>query len=167
VKRLHEEGGGMIRNIHHFGILVKDYEAMVKFYQEAFGFETAGTELDLDKLQASRISGPTPGPRRRIIMMKAGNCFLEIMEDPAPDNGANGQRPSRGYVQMCVEVDDIDAEYARLKQLGVNFGQAAPVEFGYLKAVTGRDPEGNIIELEQMLTDWDCNLPKLLAGSEA
>jgi glyoxylase I family protein len=150
----------MIRSIHHIGILVQNYDAMVNFYREAFGFETAGAELDLEKLKASRISGTSAGPSGRIIMMKAGNCFLEIMEDPDRERASGA---ARGYVQICVEVDDIDAEYARLKQLGVNFGHSAPVDFGYLKAVTGRDPEGNAIELEQMLTDWDCNLPKLLA----
>lgn len=154
----------MICNIHHFGITVKNFDAMVAFYRNAFGFEMAGEELDFKKLKAERTGSTSPSQLgMRAVMMKAGNCFLEIMHAPIGDLVSDSK--PHGYVQMCVEVENIDQEYIKLKNLGVTFRQPAPVDFGYLKAVTGEDPEGNQIELEQMVRDWDCNLPKLLAAA--
>jgi glyoxylase I family protein len=153
----------MIRNIHHLGIVVRDFERMLKFYSEAFGFEVLGTELQVPPQKAAAIArANVPRSNVRVIMMQAGNCFLEIMGNPgaAISPAAN---PGAGYVQLCIDVDDIDAEYARLKEIGMTFGPPAPVDFGHVKAVTGCDPEGNVIELVQTIHDWDCNLAALLA----
>ena len=94
-------------------------------------------------------------------MMQAGNCYLEIMGNPDASLRSSTD-PAAGYVQLCIDVDDIDAEYARLKEIGMTFGAPAAVDFGHVKAVTGCDPEGNVIELVQTIRDWDCNLAELL-----
>jgi glyoxylase I family protein len=152
----------MIRNIHHVGIVVRDFDKMLKFYNEAFGFKVLGTELNVPKDKAREISGSSaPKPNRRVIMMQAGNCYLEIMGNPDIAASADSN-PTGGYVQLCIDVDDIDAEYTRLKDIGMTFGPPAAVDFGHVKAVTGRDPEGNVIELVQTIRDWDCNLAELL-----
>jgi hypothetical protein len=44
----------------------------------------------------------------------------------------------------------------------LTFGAPAAVDFGHVKAVVGRDPEGNVVELAQTMYDWDCNLAELL-----
>jgi catechol 2,3-dioxygenase-like lactoylglutathione lyase family enzyme len=154
----------MIRNIHHIGIMVRDFERMTRFYQEAFGFELY-PELTIAREKAAEIAaGEARDTRTRIAMMRAGNCYLEIMGNPNLPPRERAASP--GYVQLCVDVDDIDADYARLKGLGMTFGLAAPVDFGHVKAVTGTDPEGNVIELVQTMRDWDCNLGKMLAGAD-
>jgi glyoxylase I family protein len=152
----------MIRNIHHVGIVVRDFEKMLKFYNEAFGFKVLGTELQVPKEKAREISNSSaPRPNNRVVMMQAGNCYLEIMGNPDAATSP-GTHPTGGYVQLCIDVDDIDAEYARLKDIGMSFGPPAAVDFGHVKAVTGRDPEGNVIELVQTMRDWDCKLADLL-----
>jgi glyoxylase I family protein len=152
----------MIKNIHHIGITVRDFDAMLEFYQEAFGFKVLGTELNIPKDKASAISeGRARSMATRVIMMQAGNCYLEIIGKPdlPPHDGAV---PARGYVQFCVDVDDIEMEFERLKGVGMTFAAPAPVDFGHVKAVVGTDPEGNVIELVETVRDWDCNLAKLL-----
>jgi predicted enzyme related to lactoylglutathione lyase len=94
-------------------------------------------------------------------MMQAGNCYLEIMGNPDAPASSN-TNSAAGYVQLCIDVDDIDTEYTRLKGIGMTFGPPAAVDFGHVKAVTGCDPEGNVIELVQTIRDWDCNLAELL-----
>ena len=151
----------MIRNIHHVGIVVRDFEKMLKFYNDAFGFKVLGTELNIPKDKAREISSSNGPKPNRVIMMQAGNCYLEIMGNPNAATPSDSN-PTGGYVQLCVDVDDIDAEYARLKDIGMKFGPSAPVDFGHVKAVVGRDPEGNVIELVQTMRHWDCNLSELL-----
>jgi catechol 2,3-dioxygenase-like lactoylglutathione lyase family enzyme len=155
----------MIRNIHHIGIVVRDFEKMLKFYSEAFGFKVLGTELNIPRDKAQQIANSTaPRPNNRIIMMQAGNCYLEIMGN-VDASASTASNTTGGYVQLCFDVDDIDAEYARLKNIGMTFGPPAPVDFGHVKAVTGRDPEGNVIELVQTIHHWDCDLAELLPTS--
>jgi glyoxylase I family protein len=152
----------MIRSIHHIGIVVHDFDAMLQFYRDAFGFEILGTELNIPKDKREEIAdGRARSSNARVIMMQAGNCYLEIMGNPdlAPPDGAI---PTRGYVQFCVDVDDIEAEHARLKVIGMTFTAPAPTDFGHVKAIVGSDPEGNVVELVQTMRDWDCNLAKLL-----
>jgi glyoxylase I family protein len=152
----------VIKNIHHIGIVVRDFEKMLKFYSEAFGFKVLGVELNIPKEKAEEISrSKRPRPNTRVIMMQAGNCYLEIMGNPDASLRSSTD-PAAGYVQLCIDVDDIDAEYARLKEIGMTFGAPAAVDFGHVKAVTGCDPEGNVIELVQTIRDWDCNLAELL-----
>ena len=149
----------MIKNIHHVGIVVRDFDRMLQFYQEAFGFKVLGQELNISKEKAAEIAASSaPKPNSRVIMMQTGNCYLEIMGNP----DAPAPNPGSGYVQLCVDVEDIDAEYTRLKDIGMTFGPPAPVDFGHVKAVTGTDPEGNVIELVETVSDWDCNLADLL-----
>jgi catechol 2,3-dioxygenase-like lactoylglutathione lyase family enzyme len=150
----------MIKNIHHIGINVRDFDRMVTFYRDAFGFKTLGAELDISADKAEEISGRRKTDAgTRVVMMQTGNCYLEIMGNP---NLPTKDGTATGYTQLCVDVDDIDSEFARLGALGMAFGSKAPVDFGHVKAVTGCDPEGNAIELVQTMRDWDCNLAELL-----
>ena len=152
----------MIKNIHHIGIVVRDFDAMLAFYQEAFGFKILGAELIIPKDKAGEIAqGRARSANTRVIMMQAGNCYLEIMGNPSlPVQDTT--LPGRGYVQLCVDVEDIDMEYARLKDVGMTFASPGAVDFGHVKAVVGNDPEGNVIELVQTVRAWDCNLAELL-----
>lgn len=48
-----------------------------------------------------------------------------------------------------LQVDGIDAQYARLKAAGMTF-VGDPVDFGVASAIYGRDPFGNVIELYEL-----------------
>ncbi|MBU6207858.1 MAG: VOC family protein, partial [Alphaproteobacteria bacterium] len=52
-----------------------------------------------------------------------------------------------GYTHICVTVDDIEAEYARLTALGIPFHCSPRHAAGLCKATYLRDPDGNIVEL--------------------
>ena len=76
-----------------------------------------------------------------------------------------------GYTHFCVDVTDIEAEAERLANLGMTFdrphGQAKPVDVGIVKAVYGRDPEGNLIELQETAPDCDFDVRHLPKASLA
>ncbi|MDF0498617.1 VOC family protein [Bradyrhizobium yuanmingense] len=143
----------MIKGIHHVGITCRDMDRMIQFYREAFGFELRECFEWHDSEAFDRIINVS-GSAARAVMMQAGHCCVELFEYTAPPPETDGPlRPQdRGYTHFCVEVTDIDAEYERLKGIGMQFGKHAPVEIGGSKALYGRDPEGNIIEILQMAT---------------
>jgi predicted enzyme related to lactoylglutathione lyase len=56
-----------------------------------------------------------------------------------------------GLTHICFDVVDVDAEYARLRDLGVEF-HTEPVEFGgTVRTTYGRDPDGNVFELQEVI----------------
>ena len=55
--------------------------------------------------------------------------------------------PARHMVGL--EVDDVRAEFARLKAKGVEFIESEPEDFGGVHVATFKDPEGNYIQLVQ------------------
>jgi glyoxylase I family protein len=151
----------MICNVNHVGIAVNDMDAMLEFYREAFGFEVARIISD-GKMPQSKVTFSeqvTSARTPRVVMLRAGNCYIEVIENVS---GEDGSRIRRGYKQLAVDVQDIDHVYERLKTLGVKFSQPAPVNIGYVKVATGFDPEGNELEIEESMYDWECSLAKVL-----
>jgi glyoxylase I family protein len=141
----------MIRGIHHTGVHVRDLDKMIAFYKTAFGFELVGEEFAWkDEPVLDRLID-VPDSAARGAMLRAGTCYLEMFqfEAPEPRPGAPLNPQDKGYTHFCVDVTDIEEEYERLKGLGMTFGAPAPIDMGHVKSVYGRDPEGNVIELQQ------------------
>ena len=113
--------------------IVKDVDAAVSFYIEHLSFET---------------------------VMQAGSAFAMIAKEdltlwiagpkalasrPMPDG--NVPEPG-GWNWFVLEVDDIEAVVASMKQAGVNFRYAI-VSGVDRKQILAEDPSGNAIELFQ------------------
>lgn len=149
----------MIRGIHHIAVHVRDLDRMMKFYREAFGFELVGETFGwsdnefIDRIVDVRNSAA------RGAMLQAGTCYMELFEysAPAPNVSAPLQPFDKGYTHFCVDVRDIETEFERLKGLGMTFSQPAPIDMGHVKTIYGRDPEGNLIEIQQ--TSQNCDFP--------
>lgn len=152
----------MIRGIHHFAMHAHDLDRMVKFYKEAFGFEVID-EFSWEDAEVVDTLIDVPNSAAKGCMLKSGNCYLEMFQFSAPEPGSDkAKKPyDKGYTHFCVDVTDIEAEYDRLKGLGMTFGAPAPIDMGHVKSVYGRDPEGNIIEIQETASDCVFRLDKL------
>jgi glyoxylase I family protein len=148
----------MIRGVHHVAVATADIDRLVGFYREAFGFEVVGQgswPQGSDLIDA--IVG-LKGSSARTVTMRSANTYIELFQYETPEGRPNDpDRPvnDRGYTHFCVDVRDIDFEYERLKALGMRFHTApAPASergAGRLRATYGRDPDGNVIELQEIL----------------
>jgi glyoxylase I family protein len=144
----------MIKSLHHTGISTSSLKRMLEFYCDVLGFELvmqmewkARTELG-DR--CDRIVGLT-GSAAQVAMVKKNGASIEFFEysSPAPNSLPSTFRAcDHGYTHICLEVEDIDAEYERLRNAGMTFHQA-PARDPYhgMKAIYGKDPEGNLVEL--------------------
>lgn len=143
----------MINGIHHVALSTPNLERILKFYRDALGFK-----------EISRVSWPQgsdvideivglKGSAADTVMLSAGNAVIEFFQYHSPDPQGE-QRPrnanDRGYTHFCIDVTDIDSEYERLKAAGATF-QSPPQDFGTLKATYGRDPDGNIFEIQELV----------------
>jgi glyoxylase I family protein len=143
----------MIRGIHHIGMHAKNFDAMRQFYKDAFGFVEIGEEMSWtpnpygDALMGVKNAGG------RLTTLKGPNCCIEMFEftSPPPRAGGPASPNDHGYTHLSVEVTDIDKDMARLKALGMTFTAEQPGDLGFVKSIYGRDPDGNVIELQQIM----------------
>jgi catechol 2,3-dioxygenase-like lactoylglutathione lyase family enzyme len=143
----------MIRGIHHIGMHTKNFDAMRSFYKDALGFEEVGKEMSwTPNARADSLMGIKNGSGR-LITLKGPNCSIELFEyySPPPRDAGPAAPNDLGYTHFSVEVTDIEAEYERMKGLGMTFTAEAPINMGFAKSIYGRDPDGNVIELQQIM----------------
>jgi glyoxylase I family protein len=149
----------VIVGIHHVAISVTDLDKAVAFYSDAFGLEVVQTgDWDRDMPLADLAVG-LEDTSARMAMMKAPNAYIELWQYRNPEPEDRRSRPcDLGYPHMAFQVRDIEAEYQRLSDAGMEFVHEAPVDFGTSSAVYGKDPFGNIIEIYEIR---DSQLPQI------
>lgn len=153
----------MIRGIHHVAIHVNDLDRMIRFYHDAFGFTVCGEPFAWENSDFIDRIVDVPGSAAKGAMLRCGTCHLEMFEyvKPAPTSTKPLKAYDKGYTHFCVDVTDIELEYERLKGLGMTFSQPGPIDVGHVKSIYGRDPEGNLIELQQTAPHCDFRLDAL------
>ena len=147
----------MIRGVHHVAISTPNLDRLAAFYVDVVGFRQVMSTNWSHRPIIDRIID-LPGSAARQIMLQAGNAYLELFEYSSPV--ARQADPTRspsdhGYTHLCLDVTDIDTEYARLSAGGMHFHSTPPTSEelgnGRLRAIYGRDPDGNIVELQEIL----------------
>jgi catechol 2,3-dioxygenase-like lactoylglutathione lyase family enzyme len=145
----------VIRGIHHTSLSTLDADRLLHFYRDLLGLEQlwdlswdTGSEPLLDKVVGMASSGG------RAATLRAGNSFIEIFEYSSPRGNLAPQRPAcdAGIRHLCFDVVDIQDEYERLRDAGVPFHSEPQVLMGVVSTY-GRDPDGNIFELQEILPD--------------
>lgn len=143
----------MIRGIHHTSISTHQFDRLVAFYRDVIGIPLL-FESTFEGAEMSAITG-LPGATGRNAMLRAANLHIEIFEyaTPASEPGEPDRPVNRpGLTHLCFDVVDIQAEYERLVAAGVRF-HCPPQPLGRsILATYGRDPDGNVFELQEILT---------------
>ncbi len=140
-----------MRALHHVAIVCSDLQRSQAFYREVFGmdvlvdygatgpYEKRDRLLALDNVASSAV-------------LLGNDCLrLELIEFTAPVDESNSQPAINrlGLSHIAVQTEDIDADYARLTRLGVPCN-SEPIDFGKVRALYARDPDGNTIEWLQL-----------------
>lgn len=86
------------------------------------------------------------------MFVRAGNIFLEFFEFATPKPAPlDPDRPvcNYGYTHMALDVTDLPAIHARLEAAGMDF-HTTPLSGYGVSTTYGRDPFGNVIELQEI-----------------
>lgn len=139
----------MIKGFHHAALSTADLDRCLDFYTRVLGCEVAWTfGWPTGTGAADRITG-LAGSSARAAMLRLGASYLEVFEFTSPiPKAVHGDRPAcdHGIAHLCLEVADINAEYARLQAAGMRFHcPPQPQDSGWV--TYGRDCDGNIVEL--------------------
>jgi glyoxylase I family protein len=119
--------------IHHIAIICSDYTRSRAFYRDILGFRVIR-----EVYRAERQSWKCD--------LDAGNAQIELFSFPAPP-----PRPSRpeaqGLRHLAFNVDDLDAEVARLAAAGVECEPIRVDEHTGRRFTFFTDPDGLPLEL--------------------
>lgn len=141
----------------HTNLVARDWRALARFYQEAFGCKPISPERDQNADWVGRGAG-VPGLRLRGVHLRLPGygdegptleiySYEPLLDAPEPE-------PNRpGFGHLAFAVDDVVASLQRVLACGGHrLGEvtSARVEgVGMLEFVYVRDPEGNVLELQR------------------
>ncbi len=115
----------MIKGLRVASVWSEDLNRLLPFYRDVIGLPV-GMEI--------------PG----FVIMGDPNAPAIALGTHSEVHGRNAD-PARHIVGL--EVDDVDAEYARLKAAGVEFIETPTASDDGVRIATFRDPEGNLLQL--------------------
>lgn len=129
----------MIRRIEHTTITVGDLQRSVEFYTRLLGF---GIHREMW----------IPESQLRIVFLRVGDTELELFGVPKTEGASiSDANEIVGYKHICLLVDSVDEEFARLAKAGVRF-RIPPTNVQSVRIAFLKDPDGMDIELLEYLT---------------
>lgn len=150
------------KGIHHVAISVPSLSDAKTFYVDALGFELVDEDHARPSPEGDKLT-QLIGTDCHLMMLKAGNIFLEVFEFHHPVPKPQESRPvcDHGYTHFAFEVEDIQEAYAYLATVGVTWN-CPPVESteGYMMTY-GRDPFGNVLEIQQLANGMSYSFDRL------
>ena len=140
----------------HTNLVSRDWKRLVRFYCDVFACAPRGPERDLSGEWLENVTA-LPGARLRGVHLGLPGFpddgpTLEIFSyDEMPERD-HPQPNDPGFSHIAFAVEDVDAALeAVLAAGGSKVGDIAMNEVrgvGSLRVVYARDPEGNIVELQ-------------------
>ena len=148
-----------VNGFFHAGVTVSDMDAALRFYRDGLGLEVS-YDGSASGASAARIWGMEPGDVRVVFLRVPGSdAVVELFEFSGVERHSASARPvDYGAGHFCLFVDDADAVFARLSELGFRSrgGEVVTITRGRhagAKAVYMIDPDGYHVELYQRAGD--------------
>ena len=101
--------------INHVAIVVRDIDESLDFWVKAFG-------LHLDHVE------DVPSQASKVAFLPLGESEVELVQPTTADSGmaAYLEKRGEGMHHLCIEVEDIDAALAHLKEMDIRLINAVP-----------------------------------------
>jgi len=101
--------------VDHIAIAVKNLDEALAFYKAALGLP----EIGIETVSEQGV---------RVAKLDIGNTHIELLEPLGPDTpvGKFLENKGPGLHHICVKVDDINSELAKLKSQGMRLIDETP-----------------------------------------
>ncbi len=101
--------------VDHIAIAVKNLDEALAFYKTALGLHEIGIEVVAEQ-------------GVRVAKLDIGNTHIELLEPLGPETPVGKFLASKGpgLHHICVKVDDINSELAKLKSQGMRLIDETP-----------------------------------------
>jgi len=118
-------------------LLVDDFPVLFRFYRDVLGFKP---QVDDERGPYGKLSLPSGNAA---IALQSRQHFKETLPTLGDGNADKAL--------IVLKVDDLDATVAALRARGAATPAEPSVQWGRLKVAHLRDPEQNLLELQQWL----------------
>lgn len=147
----------------HFSFTVSDIERSIAFYRDLLGLRLVHRMVHDQKYTSSQIG--FRDALLKVALFDVSNMpqgsspsrhVLELIEYVNPRGEPQDMATNRpGAAHLALQVDDLEAEFVRLKAAGVQFRSDAPVPVTHGRHTGGltcylRDPDGITLELIEL-----------------
>ena len=149
----------MLIDTWHFSFTVSNIEQSIKFYRDILGMELMHEQEQANAYTRKFVGYPDAHlkvAQLKIEGKESGRSghLLELVEYVAPKGQkVDTSTPNPGTAHLAFEVDDIQAEYQRMVELGVRFkSEPVAIEAGINKGgytVYFLDPDDITLEIIQ------------------
>ena len=131
--------------INHVGIATRGIDEALSFWSDALGLENVHTEVIEDQ-------------KVRVAMLPLGESRIELLEPTSEDSPISKFLDKRGggIHHIAVEVDDIEASLAKLKEKGMRLIDEKPrigAEGCLVAFVHPSSANGVLLELVQTMDE--------------
>ncbi|MFC5745786.1 VOC family protein [Actinomadura rugatobispora] len=146
----------MLTGFSHVGFTVTDIEEAAAFYQKVFEAEPLVRRVYDAPYTSVQIGYPDARLDIAIFRIPGSDGLLELIQYLNPVGvPVDLETRNPGTAHLCLNTDDLDAEYARLTGLGATPRSAAPVEItsgpnAGRRVAYFRDPQGLTLELMEI-----------------
>ncbi len=139
-----------VKRIDHIGVAVNDAAKLARMFCELLGTDPAGEE-ELE------------GEGLEVFSVAAGGDHIEFFTPTRADHTVRRFLDKRGNAihHICIEVDDLDHELKRLKNLGVELVDEKPRAGAHDRRVAFLHPRstgGILIELSERASHGPADL---------
>lgn len=137
-------GKGILENLFHVAIAVRNLDEAEKLYETALGLRVEHREVVEDQ-----------GVRTSMLVPEKGGTALELLEPLSGESPVSKflDKRGEGIHHICFLVDDIEAALERLKGEGVKLIDETPRPGSYHSRVAFIHPKamnGVLIELAEL-----------------
>lgn len=142
-----------MKAIRHMGIVVSNLEPALDFYTGLLGLKVI-KRADESGEYLDKVLGLKNVAVSTIKMAADDGNLVELLyfQSHSGKPAKNRKICDNGLTHIAFTVEDVNAEYERLSNAGVPFNSLPQKSAdGYAWIAFCRDPEGNFIELVEML----------------
>ena len=119
-------------------LLVEDFPVMFRFYRDVLGLSP---QVDDERGPYGKLSLPSGGTAIALQQREHLQATLPGLEPGRADRAV-----------LAIKVDDLDETLRTLSARGASFLGEPQIAWGRMRLVHLRDPEQNLIELQQWLS---------------
>jgi catechol 2,3-dioxygenase-like lactoylglutathione lyase family enzyme len=142
-----------VNGVDHIGLTVSRLDRSIPFYTLLLGAEPILEQVVREPHVAEIVGCEEIELGIALFEIPGTQTLLELLEYRTPRGSPNDMETANaGNAHFCLVVEDLDAEFERLRAAGVVFRSDAPVfaptgAWKGSKAVYLRDPDGITVEL--------------------
>jgi catechol 2,3-dioxygenase-like lactoylglutathione lyase family enzyme len=146
---------GAVAAVEAVGMVVSDMDRSVVFFADVLTFEKV-SDVEVAGDDYERLHGVF-GLRLRIVRMRLGDEFLDLMQYLAPEGRpvpVDSRSNDRWFQHVAIIVSDMERAYARLRANKVRHASTGPQRLpdwnksaGGIQAFYFKDPDGHALEV--------------------